>query len=32
MVWNALREQILANQKRLGVISQDAKLTPWSHD
>ena len=27
--WNALRDQIFANQKRLGVISQDAKLTPW---
>jgi arylsulfatase A-like enzyme len=27
--WNALREQIYANQKRLGVIPQDAKLTPW---
>jgi arylsulfatase A-like enzyme len=27
--WNALREQIFANQKRLGVIPQDAKLTPW---
>ncbi len=27
--WNELREQIFANQKRLGVIPQDAKLTPW---
>src|SRR5262252_7016018 len=27
--WNALREQIFANQKQLGVIPQDAKLTPW---
>ena len=27
--WNALRDQIFANQKRLGVIPQDAKLTPW---
>ena len=27
--WNALREQIFANQKRLGVIPPDAKLTPW---
>jgi arylsulfatase A-like enzyme len=27
--WNALREQIFANQKRLGVIPQEAKLTPW---
>ena len=29
MGWNAAREQIFANQKRLGVIPQDAKLTPW---
>jgi len=27
--WNALREQIFENQKRLGVIPKDAKLTPW---
>jgi arylsulfatase len=27
--WNALRDQIFENQKRLGVIPQDAKLTPW---
>jgi arylsulfatase A-like enzyme len=27
--WNALREQIFANQKKLGVIPSDAKLTPW---
>ena len=27
--WNKLREQIFANQKKLGVIPQDAKLTPW---
>jgi arylsulfatase len=27
--WNKLRETIFANQKRLGVIPQDAKLTPW---
>jgi arylsulfatase len=27
--WNALRDQIFANQKRLGVIPQDAKMTPW---
>jgi len=32
MGWNALREQIFANQKRLGVISQDAKLTAWPKD
>jgi arylsulfatase len=27
--WNSLREQIFANQKKLGVIPADAKLTPW---
>ena len=27
--WNALRDQIFANQKKLGVIPQDAQLTPW---
>ena len=27
--WNALRDQIFANQKKLGVIPQDAKLTAW---
>ena len=27
--WNALREQIFANQKKLGVIPPDAKLTAW---
>ena len=27
--WNTLREEIFANQKRLGVIPQDSKLTPW---
>jgi arylsulfatase A-like enzyme len=30
--WNALRDQIFENQKKLGVIPQDAKLTPWPHD
>jgi len=30
--WNELREQIFANQKKLGVIPQDAKLTPWPDD
>jgi arylsulfatase len=29
MGWNVMREQIFANQKRLGVIPADAKLTPW---
>lgn len=32
MGWNALREQIFANQKKLGVIPQEAKLTPWPDD
>jgi arylsulfatase A-like enzyme len=27
--WNVVREQIFANQKKLGVIPEDAKLTPW---
>jgi arylsulfatase A-like enzyme len=27
--WNELRNTIFANQKRLGVIPQDAKMTPW---
>jgi arylsulfatase A-like enzyme len=30
--WNKLRETIFENQKRLGVIPQDAKLTPWPKD
>lgn len=29
MGWNELREQIFANQKRLGVIPPDTTLTPW---
>jgi arylsulfatase A-like enzyme len=29
MGWNAMREQIFANQKKLGVIPAGAKLTPW---
>jgi arylsulfatase A-like enzyme len=29
MGWNVMREQIFANQKRLGVIPADAQLTPW---
>jgi arylsulfatase A-like enzyme len=29
MGWNALRDQIFSNQKKLGVIPQNAKLTPW---
>ena len=27
--WNDLREQIFANQKRLGVIPANTQLTPW---
>jgi arylsulfatase A-like enzyme len=27
--WNKLRETIFANQKRLGVIPENAELTPW---
>src|SRR5206468_6609502 len=30
--WNELRETNFANQKRLGVIPKDAKLTPWPKD
>ncbi|MDR3438785.1 MAG: arylsulfatase [Telmatospirillum sp.] len=29
MGWNVLRDQIFANQQRLGVIPANAKLTPW---
>jgi arylsulfatase A-like enzyme len=32
MGWNAMREQIFANQKRLGVIPQNTQLTPWPDD
>jgi arylsulfatase A-like enzyme len=32
MGWNKLREEIFANQKKLGVIPKDAKLTPWPKD
>ena len=27
--WNKLRETIFANQKRLGIMPEEAKLTPW---
>jgi arylsulfatase A-like enzyme len=27
--WNALRDEIFTNQKQLGVIPQNAKMTPW---
>ena len=29
MGWNTMREQIFANQKRLGVIPANTQLTPW---
>jgi arylsulfatase A-like enzyme len=29
MGWNELRDQIFANQKKLGVIPENTKLTPW---
>ena len=29
MGWNAMRDQIFANQKRLGVVPANAKVTPW---
>jgi arylsulfatase len=32
MGWNELREQIFANQKRLGVIPANTVLTPWPKD
>ena len=30
--YNKLREQIFANQKKLGVIPQDTQLEPWPTD
>jgi arylsulfatase len=30
--WNDLRDTIFANQKKLGVIPKDAKMTPWPDD
>src|SRR4051794_33483952 len=32
MGWNALRDEIFANQKRLGVIPENTLLTPWPDD
>jgi arylsulfatase A-like enzyme len=32
MGWNVLRDQIFANQKRLGVLPANAKLTEWPND
>ncbi|HUL10892.1 MAG TPA: sulfatase-like hydrolase/transferase, partial [Methylococcaceae bacterium] len=30
--WNKLRDTIFANQKRLGIMPANAKLTPWPHE
>ena len=30
--WNEMREQIFANQKKLGVIPENTQLTPWPDD
>jgi arylsulfatase len=30
--WDEVRDQIFANQKKLGVIPADAQLTPWPHE
>jgi arylsulfatase A-like enzyme len=30
--WNKIRETIFANQKRLGIMPADAKLTPWPEE
>jgi arylsulfatase A-like enzyme len=30
--WKAVREKIFANQKRLGIMPDNAKLTPWPKD
>jgi arylsulfatase A-like enzyme len=32
MGWEKMREQIFANQKRLGVIPANTQLTPWPND
>ncbi|MDR6929504.1 arylsulfatase [Pseudomonas sp. BE134] len=32
MGWNTLRDQIFANQQRLGVIPANTQLTPWPDD
>jgi len=32
MGWNTMRDQIFANQKRLGVIPEGTQLTPWPDD
>jgi arylsulfatase len=30
--WNKVRETIFANQKRLGIMPENAKLTPWPNE
>jgi arylsulfatase len=30
--WNKVRERIFENQKKLGVISQDTRISPWPKD
>jgi arylsulfatase len=30
--WNKVRERIFANQKRLGIMPENAQLTPWPKD
>jgi arylsulfatase len=30
--YEKLRERIFENQKKLGIVPQDAKLTPWPKD
>jgi arylsulfatase A-like enzyme len=30
--WNSVREQIFANQKKLGIIPQNTQLSPWPDD
>jgi arylsulfatase len=30
--WNALRDTIFANQKRMGIVPEDAELTAWPED
>jgi len=32
MGWNKMREEIFANQKRLGVVPPNTQLTPWPDD
>jgi arylsulfatase A-like enzyme len=32
MGWNAMRDEIFANQKKLGVIPANTQLTPWPDD